>query len=109
MTERKTQPRITTDHECIQEDRIKGIENGINAISGTALVTDSQLKRLLEDTADMKECIRGANGEIGIVGRLSKVEDAVADMKKLMWIILSVVVTLAIGGLYEVLVRSPSP
>jgi hypothetical protein len=105
--ERKTQPRLdSTGHECTQEDRIRIIEIGMNSVTGVVLVANNNLDTLLEDTAGIKNALRGSNGEIGIVGRLSKVEDAVSDIKRLMWIVLGVVITLAAGGLWGLLMES---
>jgi hypothetical protein len=122
-TERKTRPRkpvpeddtderITeledrTDRTVVIESRLTKVEEEVDDIKSIIKVADAKMTTLLERSGETKRALWGTDGKIGMVGRLAQVEEIISDTKRLMWIILGVVVSLAIGGVWELLIKKP--
>jgi len=57
----------------------------------------------------MERALKGSNGNIGIIGRLKIIEDIIADIKKLLWAILGIVLGIAAGGIWQAIVHANMP
>lgn len=61
---------------------------------------------LKREVDSIKKALWGTNGNIGMVGRLSKVEDLVADLKKVLLAMLGIVLGLIAGGIYQAIIHA---
>ena len=119
-TERKTQPRKTaaeriTDLESDStradksDARSSQIEYDADALKLKLVAFDGNLVTLLKSADKTERALWGSNGDIGMAGRLSKVEDVVADIKKLIWALIIIIVGLAVGAIWETLLHPGIP
>jgi len=86
-----------------------GENQKLTALEKTAVAVNERLGELEECNDKIEKALWGTNGNVGIIGRLKLTEEIIADIKKLLWAILGVVLGIAVGGIWQAIVHANMP
>jgi hypothetical protein len=88
-------------------DRVSKLEASVPAIHTKMGVMDERTSTISTKTDGLFRAFYGYDKTPGLLHDVSNLIEKMDDLKRYIWIVIGLVTTLVIGGLYEILTRVP--